>query len=134
MCGGQSGGLISDIFSSVENSMNAVQTRAEAKGNAKTVRSVARVEAEKARLMAKNNAGSARAAAAENGLDVDVGSAAAIQDEFISDGAYNAAIMIQDADNNASNIRRAGSIQSNSYGLRSASSAISAGARIAGWK
>ncbi|MFZ8004366.1 hypothetical protein ACO1DV_15870 [Acinetobacter lwoffii] len=44
MCGG--GNIIGDIFGGVGNAMNAVQTRAEAKGNAKTIRSVARAEAE----------------------------------------------------------------------------------------
>ena len=132
MCGG--GNIIGDIFSGAQGMMNAVQSNEEAKGNAKTVRSVARVEAEKLKRQGKANASSARAAAAENGLDVDVGAAAMIQDEHIGDAQYNAAITISDADNNASNIRRAGKMQRNNYGMQAASSFISAGAKAAGWK
>ncbi|MFZ8004365.1 hypothetical protein ACO1DV_15865 [Acinetobacter lwoffii] len=73
--------------------------------------------------------------AAENGVNVDVGAAAQIQDEHISDAAYNASITISDAaENNASNIRRAGRMQSNSYGLKAAGNVVSAGATAMGWK
>lgn len=133
MCGGK-GGMIGSIFSGVENMANAVQSDAESKGNAKTVRSVARVEAEKARRAGRKGASSARAAAAENGLDVDLGSAAMIQDEHLSDAEYNAAITVMDANNNASNIRRKGKMQRNSYGMKAASDFVDAGAQAMGWK
>lgn len=126
MCGGG----VSSIFSGVQNLANAQQADAESKGNAKTVRSVARVEAEKARRAGKRGASSARAAAAENGLDVDLGSAAMIQDEHLSDAEYNAAITVMDANNNASNIRRAGKMQRNNYAMKATSDFVSA----AGWK
>ena len=133
MCGG---GMVSSIFSGVENMANAVQVDAESKGNAKTVRSVARVEADKIRRAGQSGASSARAAAAENGLDVDLGSAAMIQDEHVSDAEFNAMITKLDADNNASNIRRAGKMQRNNYGMKAASDFISAGgqAMTGGWK
>lgn len=132
MCG--KGNIVGDVFKGIGGMANAVQSDAEAKGNAKTVRSVARVEAEKIKRQGKANASSARAAAAENGLDVDVGAAAMIQDEHIGDAQYNAAITISDAENNANNIRRAGKMQRNNYGMQATSSFISAGAKAVGWK
>ncbi len=131
MCGG---GAVSSIFSGVQNMANAQQADAESKGNAKTVRSVARAEADKLRRAGKQGASSARAAAAENGLDVDLGSAAMIQDEHVSDAEFNALITMMDADNNASNIRRAGKMQRNNYGMKATSDFINVGAEAMGWK
>ena len=131
MCGG---GMVSSIFSGVENLANAQQVNAESIGNAKTVRSVARVEADKIRRAGQSGASSARAAAAENGLDVDLGSAAMIQDEHVSDAEFNALITTMDADNNASNIRRAGKMQRNNYGMKATSDFINVGAEAMGWK
>lgn len=131
MCGG---GMVSDIFNGVGSAMNSVQTRAEGKGNAKTINSVAKVDSKKIIEQGKKNASSARAAAAENGLDVDVGTAANIQDEIIADSAHNAAVNIMNAQSQASQVRRTGNMQSNDYGMKSASNFISAGAKAMGWK
>lgn len=131
MCGG---GMIGSIFSGVENMANAQQVNAESKGNAKTVRSVARAEADKLRRAGKQGASSARAAAAENGLDVDIGSAAMIQDEHIGNAEFNALMTTLDADNNASNIRRAGKMQRNNYGMKATSDFIKVGGEAMGWK
>lgn len=131
MCGGNP---IGDIFSGVENIANAQMADATAKGNAKTVQSVARAQADKTKRQGKANASSARAAAAENGLDVDQGAAAMIQDEQISDAAYNASLGIADAQNQAQQIRMQGKQQRNNYGMRATSNFVSAGMKIAGWK
>lgn len=131
MCGG---GGIGDIFSGVQNLANAQMADATSKGNARTARSVARAEAEKIKRAGKSGASSARAAAAENGLDVDVGSAAMIQDEHMGDAAFNAAMTIQDADYQAKQIRYQGKMQRNSYGMKAASDLITGGAKIMGWK
>lgn len=128
------GGMIESIFSGVQNAANAVQVDAESKGNAKTVRSKAIQDAQKLLKQGKSNASSARAAAAENGLDVDVGAAAAIQDEHLGDAAYNAEMTIMDADWQAKQIRRQGKAQRNNYGMSAASDFISAGAQAMGWK
>lgn len=129
-----SGGMVSSGFEAVGNMANAVQVDAEAKGNAKTVRSVARAQAERMKTQGRKNASSARAAAAENGLDVDVGSAALIQDEHSSDAAYNASITVQDANYQAQNIRRAGKMQRNNYGMKAASNLVKVGSEVMGWK
>lgn len=131
MCGG---GMIQSIFSGVENMANAVQSDAVAKGNAKTVRSVAQLNSKKIIEQGKKGASSARAAAAENGLDVDVGSAAMIQDEITGDASYNSTMNLSDASWQASQIKQQGKMQRNSYGMKSASNFIDAGAQAAGWK
>ena len=131
MCGGNP---VGDIFSGIENMANAQMADATAKGNAKTVQSVARAQAERTKKQGKANASSARAAAAENGLDVDQGAAAMIQDEQISDAAYNASLGIADAQNQAQQIRQLGKQQRNSYSMRATSNFINAGMKIAGWK
>ena len=131
MCGGNP---VGDIFSGIENMANAQMADATAKGNAKTVQSVARAQAERTKKQGKANASSARAAAAENGLDVDQGAAAMIQDEQISDAAYNASLGIADAQNQAQQIRQLGKQQRNSYSMRATSNFINAGIKIAGWK
>ena len=131
MCGG---GMIQSIFSGVENMANAVQSDAVAKGNAKTVRSVAQLNSKKIIEQGKKGASSARAAAAENGLDVDVGSAAMIQDEITGDASYNSTMNLSDASWQASQIKQHGKMQRNSYGMKSASNFIDAGAQAAGWK
>lgn len=131
MCGG---GMIQSIFSGVENMANAVQSDAVAKGNAKTVRSVAQLNSKKIIEQGKKGASSARAAAAENGLDVDVGSAAMIQDEIIGDASYNSTMNLSDASWQASQIKQQGKMQRNSYGMKAASNFIDAGAQAAGWK
>lgn len=129
-----SGGMISSGLSAVSNISNGLQADAESKGNAKTVRSVARVQAKRLQEQGKRGASSARAAAAENGLDVDVGSAAMIQDEHLGNAAFNASVTIQDADNQATNIRRAGKMQRNNYGMAAAGDLISMGGQAMGWK
>lgn len=133
MCGGK-GGMIGSIFSGVENMANAVQSDAVAKGNAKTVRSVAQLNSKKIIEQGKKGASSVRAAAAENGLDVDVGSAAMIQDEITGDASYNSTMNLSDASWQASQIKQQGKMQRNSYGMKSASSFIDAGAQAMGWK
>ena len=131
MCGG---GMIGSIFSGVENMANAVQSDAVAKGNAKTVRSVAQLNSKKILEQGKKDASSARAAAAENGLDVDIGSAAMIQDEIVGDASYNSAMNLSDANWQAKQIKQQGKMQRNNYGMKSASSFIDAGAQAMGWK
>ena len=131
MCGG---GMVQSIFSGVENMANAVQSDAVAKGNAKTVRSVAQLNSKKIIEQGKKGASSARAAAAENGLDVDVGSAAMIQDEITGDASYNSTMNLSDASWQASQIKQQGKMQRNSYGMKAASNFIDAGAQAAGWK
>ena len=131
MCGG---GMIGSIFSGVENMANAVQSDAVAKGNAKTVRSVAQLNSKKIVEQGKKNASSARAAAAENGLDVDVGSAAMIQDEIVGDASYNSAMNLSDANWQAKQIKQQGKMQRNNYGMKSASSFAEAGVKAMGWK
>nr|WP_228257209.1 hypothetical protein [Acinetobacter sp. WCHAc060025] len=126
--------MISDIFNGVGSAMNSVQTRADAKGNAKTIKSVAKLESQKILEQGKKNASSARAAAAENGLDVDVGTAINIQDEIIGDASYNSTINILNANSQAKQVKRTGSMQSNNYGMQSASSFVSAGTKAMGWK
>ena len=102
MCGG---GMVQSIFSGVENMANAVQSDAVAKGNAKTVRSVSQLNSKKIIEQGRKGASSARAAAAENGLDVDVGSAAMIQDEITGDASYNSTMNLSDASWQASQIK-----------------------------
>lgn len=133
MCGGNP---IGDIFSGVQNAANAQMADATAKGNAKTARSVARAEAERMKRQGKSNASTARAIAAENGVDVDVGAAAMIQDEHISDAAYNGSLNISDANHQAKQIRLQGKMQRNNYGTQAASDYVNAGTKIAagGWK
>lgn len=131
MCGG---GVISSVFSGVENAANAVQADAVAKGNAKTVQSVAKLNSKKIIEQGKKDASSARAIAAENGLDVDMGTAAKIQDEFTGDAAFNAAMNLSDSSWQASQIKQQGKMQRNSYGMKSASSFIDAGSQAMGWK
>jgi len=131
MCGGNP---VGDIFSGVQNLGNALQVDAIGKGNAKTVKSVARAQAERTKKQGKTDASSARAAAAENGLDVDQGAAAMIQDEHLGNAAYNASLGIADAENQANQIRQQAKMQRNNYGMNAASSFVSAGMKIAGWK
>lgn len=131
MCGG---GMISDIFESAGSLMNSVQTRAESKGNAKTIQSVAKVNSQKILDKGQQNASSARAVAAENGLDVDKGTASKIQDEIIGDASHNAVINLIDAQSQATQVRRTGSMQSNNYGMQATSSFVSAGTKAMGWK
>ncbi|MBI1450386.1 hypothetical protein IL972_00340 [Acinetobacter sp. FL51] len=131
MCGGQA---VGSIFSGIGNIASAQQADAEAKGNAKTVISMAQSEAAKLRRQGKSNASSARTVAAENGLDVDQGAAAMIQDEHISDAEYDASMTVSEAGHNASNIRRAGKMQRNNYSMKAAGNFISAGASTMGWK
>lgn len=128
------GGVISSVFSGVENAANAVQADAAAKGNAKTVQSVARLNSKKILEQGKKNASSARAAAAENGLDVDIGTAAKIQDEILGDSAFNSTMNLSDSNWQAKQIRQQGKMQRNSYGMKSASSFIDAGSQAMGWK
>lgn len=132
MCGGKN--FISDALSGVQNLANGQMASATAKGNAKTVRSVALAEAEKMKRQGKSNASTARAVAAENGVNVDVGAAAMLQDEHISDAAYNASLNISDADYQAKQIRMQGKMQRNNYGMNAASDFVSVGAKAMGWK
>ncbi|MFQ1044038.1 hypothetical protein [Acinetobacter sp. NIOH-H-8] len=132
MCG--KGNIVGDVFSGIEDMANAQMASAVSKGNAKTVRSVALAEAEKIKRQGKSNASTARAVAAENGVNVDVGAAAKIQDEHIGDAAYNASMTMSDANNQANQLLLQGKMKRNSYSMRSASSLVSAGATALGWK
>lgn len=126
MCGG--------AFGMVENLSNAVMADATGKGNAKTIRSVAKLEASNIKKQGKRNASSARTVAAENGLDVDVGSAALIQDEHISDAEYDAVMTESNAGYQADVVRRQAKQQRNNYGMKATSDAIGMGANMMGWK
>ncbi|ENW00161.1 hypothetical protein F938_00805 [Acinetobacter bereziniae LMG 1003 = CIP 70.12] len=128
------GGVISSVFSGVEGIVNAGQADAISKGNAKTVRSVAKLNSKKILEQGNKDASSARAAAAENGLNVDVGTAANIQDQILGDAAYNSTMNLSDSNWQANQIRQQGKMQRNSYGMKSASSFIDAGSQAMGWK
>lgn len=130
MCGSGGGGM----FGMVENMSNAVMADATGKGNAKTLRSVAKLEAGNIKKQGKRNASSARAAVAENGLDVDVGSAALIQDEHISNAEYDAVMTENNADYQAKVVRMQAKQQRNNYGMKAASGALEMGAQLMGWK
>jgi len=133
MCGG---GAVSSSFKAIEGFSNAVTADAVAKGNAKTVQSMARLNASKIRDQGKKTASSARAVAAENGLDVNVGVPAIFEDEILGDAAYNASMTLQDAKNQAKQIRRQGAMQRNNYGMQATSEVINAAgqAYTGGWK
>lgn len=132
MCGGNA---FSSALNGVQNLANGLQANATAKGNAKTMRSVAQLSAKQLLEQSQSNASSARAQAAENGLDVDVGVAALLEDEHLSDGAYNASMTLSDANYGAKNIRRHGKLQRNNYMLNAASDFIDMGGQMmGGWK
>ena len=71
---------------------------------------------------------------AENGLDVDVGSAALIQDEHISNAEYDAVMTENNADYQAKVVRMQAKQQRNNYGMKAASDALEMGAQLMGWK
>lgn len=131
MCGSGGG-----IFGVVENMSNAVMADATGKGNAKTINSVAQLQAKNIKKQGERNSSSARAAAAENGLDIDVGSAALIQDEHISDAEYDAAMTESNAGYQAKVVRMQAKQQRNNYGMKAASGALEMGAQMMGmgWK
>ncbi|MFX7516502.1 hypothetical protein ABTJ36_08965 [Acinetobacter baumannii] len=132
MCGGTN--LISDMVSGVQNLANGQMSSATAKGNAKTIKSVAKVQSKKIKEQGRKDASSARAAAAENGLDVNVGVPALIEDEILGDAAYNASMNISQADYAASGVLRQGKATRNNYGMSATSDFINAGAKAMGWK
>lgn len=126
MCGG-SLGVIGDLA-------NAQMAEATAKGNAKTIQSVAKQQSKKIVNQGRKDASSARAAAAENGLDVNVGVPALIEDEILGDAAYNASMNISQAGYAASDVLRQGKMQRNNYGMSAASSAMESASKAMGWK
>lgn len=130
-----SGGGVSSSFKALQGYSNAVTADAVSKGNAKTVRSVANLQASKIKEGGRKNASSARAAAAENGLDVDVGSAALIEDEHLADAEYNAEMTKRGAGYQAERIRREGKMQRNNYGMEATSDLFNAVGQLSGgWK
>lgn len=131
MCGGNA---ISSGFKAVGNLANAQMAEATARGNAKTIKSVAEVQSKKIKEQGRKDASSARAAAAENGLDVNVGVPALIEDEILGDAAYNASMNISQAGYSASDVLRQGKVTRNNYGMKAASSTIDAIAQANGWK
>ena len=133
MCGGE-GNAISSALESVGNLANGLMSRATAKGNARTIKSVAKQQSKNIVNQGRKDASSARAAAAENGLDVNVGVPALIEDEILGDAAYNASMNISQAGYSASDVLRQGRMQRNNYGMKAASSTIEAIAQANGWK
>lgn len=132
MCGGTN--LISDTISGVQNLANGQMSSATAKGNAKTIKSVAKQQSKKIVNQGRKDASSARAAAAENGLDVNVGVPALIEDEILGDAAYNASMNISQAGYAASDVLRQGKATRNNYGMGATSDFVNAGAKAMGWK
>ena len=128
------GGAISSGLEAVGNISNALMADATAKGNAKTIQSVSKVQSKKIKEQGQRDASSAMAAAAENGLDVNVGVPALIEDEILGDAAYNASMNISQAGYSASDVLRQGRMQRNNYGMKAASSTIEAIAQANGWK
>ena len=92
----QAGGQLYDTLSSYGAS----------KANAKNIVSASKYQAEMLRKQGFSDASTARAAAAENGLDVDVGSAAMIQDQHIGDAHYNAYMTQSQANYQAKMMKR----------------------------
>ena len=133
MCGSE-GNAISSAFDAAGNLANGLMSRATAKGNARTIQSVAKQQSKNIVNQGRKDASSARAAAAENGLDVNVGVPALIEDEILGDAAYNASMNISQAGYGASDVLRQGRMQSNNYGMKAASSTIEAIAQANGWK
>ena len=133
MCGGE-GNVISSTFEAAGNLANGLMSRATAKGNARTIKSVAKQQSKNIVNQGRKDASSARAAAAENGLDVNVGVPALIEDEILGDAAYNASMNISQAGYGASDVLRQGRMQSNNYGMKAASSAINSASKAMGWK
>ncbi|WP_293735022.1 hypothetical protein [uncultured Acinetobacter sp.] len=133
MCGGE-GNAISSAFDAAGNLANGLMSRATAKGNARTIQSVAKQQSKNIVNQGRKDASSARAAAAENGLDVNIGAPALIEDEILGDAAYNASMNISQAGYGASDVLRQGRMQSNNYGMKAASSAINAVIQAYGWK
>lgn len=131
MCGGNA---ISSGFEAVGNLANAQMAEATARGNAKTIKSVAKQQSKKIVNQGRKDASSARAVAAENGLDVNVGVPALIEDEILGDAAYNASMNISQAGYSASDVLRQGKMQRNNYGMKAASKAIDTAAQANGWK
>ncbi|RZG18532.1 hypothetical protein EXG28_09055 [Acinetobacter baumannii] len=114
---------------------NALMADATAKGNAKTIQSVSKVQSKKIKEQGQRDASSAMAAAAENGLDVNVGVPALIEDEILGDAAYNASMNISQAGYSASDVLRQGKMQRNNYGYKAASDVIKTAAQAYdGWK
>lgn len=133
MCG-SGGNVISSSFEAAGNLANGLMAEATAKGNAKTIKSVAKVQSKKIKEQGRKDASSARAVAAENGLDVNVGVPALIEDEILGDAAYNASMNISQADYAASDVLRQGKATRNNYGMSATSDFINAGAKAMGWK
>lgn len=129
------GGAISSGLDAIGNMSNAVMADATAKGNAKSIRSAAKLQSQRIKEQGKRDASSARAAAAENGLDVNVGAPAVIEDEIISDASYNALMNQLQANFQADDVRRQGKMQRNNYGFKAASDVINTATQAyGGWK
>lgn len=129
------GGAVSSGFEAVGNLSNALMAEATAKGNAKSIRSAAKVQSKKMMEQGRRDASSARAAAAENGLDVNVGIPALIEDEILGDAAYNASLNQSQAGFAAADVLRQGKMQRNNYGFRAAKNVIDSAAQAyGGWK
>lgn len=128
------GNAISSGFEAVGNLTNGLMAEATARGNAKTIKSVANVQSKKIKEQGRKDASSARAAAAENGLDVNVGVPALIEDEILGDAAYNASMNISQAGYGASDVLRQGKALRSQYGMKAASKAIDTAAQAYGWK
>lgn len=133
MCG-SGGNVISSSFEAAGNLANGLMAEATARGNAKTIKSVAKQQSKKIVNQGRKDASSARAVAAENGLDVNVGVPALIEDEILGDAAYNASMNISQAGYSASDVLRQGKVTRNNYGMKAASSTIEAIAQANGWK
>lgn len=131
MCGGNA---ISSGFEAVGNLANGLMAEATARGNAKTIKSVAKQQSKKIVNQGRKDASSARAVAAENGLDVNVGVPALIEDEILGDAAYNASMNISQAGYGASDVLRQGKALRSQYGMKAASKAIDTAAQAYGWK
>lgn len=128
------GGAISSGFEAVGNISNGLMADATAKGNAKTIKSVAKVQSKKIQEQGRKDASTARAVAAENGVDINIGSPALIEDEILGDAAYNAYMNQSQAGYSAADVLRQGKMQRNNYGFKAASNVIDSAAKAYGWK
>ncbi|OEY96051.1 hypothetical protein BJD20_13175 [Acinetobacter proteolyticus] len=97
--------LIQAAMSKVENINNTLNNATTLQNQAFTTESQGRVNSKEILKQGQQLKSSARAAAAENGLNVDVGSAATIQDQIIGDSAANAYLAKAQADYQASQMR-----------------------------
>ncbi|KYQ83564.1 hypothetical protein AWW72_13325 [Acinetobacter sp. NRRL B-65365] len=97
--------LIQAIKEKVDGAKNTINNATTLRNQAETTEAQGRVDAQSILNQGQKMQSSARAAAAENGLNVDVGSAAAIQDQIAGDSAANAYITKSQANYAASQMR-----------------------------